>query len=213
VGVPKFLPNASPRRVVQLGFLGLLLGIASLAAALEVGTGPEIVALPMLFAGLGIGALASQLGAVTVAAVPDEQAAEVGGLQNTMTNLGASLGTALAGAVLISALTTSFFTGIDANPAVPDELSAAAQVELDSGVPFVADDDLEAGLLDAGVDAETTEAIVEENEVARLDGLRSALALLALLAVVALLTCRGIPTRQPGAAEPEPELEPVPGSG
>ena len=44
---------------------------------------------PLLLAGLGIGALASQLGAVTVSAVPDELSPEVGGLQNTATNLGA----------------------------------------------------------------------------------------------------------------------------
>jgi hypothetical protein len=37
----------------------------------------------MLLAGLGIGALASQLGSVTVSSVPDEQSGEVGGLQNT----------------------------------------------------------------------------------------------------------------------------------
>ena len=70
--------------------------------ALEVGAGPEIVTGPLLLAGLGIGALASQLGSVTVSAVPDEQSGEVGGLQNTVTNLGASIGTALAGAVLIA---------------------------------------------------------------------------------------------------------------
>ena len=42
--------------------------------------------------------MASQLGSVTVSAVPDEQSGEVGGLQNTGTQLGASIGTALAGA-------------------------------------------------------------------------------------------------------------------
>ena len=73
----------------------------------------------MLLAGLGIGALASQLGAVTVSAVPDEQSGEVGGLQNTVTNLGASIGTALAGAVLISGLTASFLTGMQDNPERP----------------------------------------------------------------------------------------------
>ena len=40
---------------------------------------------------------ASQLGAVTVSALPDEQSGEVGGLQNTFSNLGISIGTALAG--------------------------------------------------------------------------------------------------------------------
>ena len=56
----------------------------------------------MLLIGLGIGALASQLGAVTVSAVPDDESPEVGGVQNTMTNLGASMGTALAGSIMIA---------------------------------------------------------------------------------------------------------------
>ena len=103
-GIPKVFPNASPRRVVRFGFLALFAGLVVLVAALDAGAGPEIVTWPMLLAGLGIGALASQLGSVTVSSVPDEQSGEVGGLQNTVTNLGASIGTALAGAVLISAL-------------------------------------------------------------------------------------------------------------
>ena len=85
---------------------------------------------PLLLAGAGLGALASQLGAVTVSAVPDEQSGEVGGLQNTGTQLGASIGTALAGAVLISALTASFFTGIQGNPDVPASVASTAQTEL-----------------------------------------------------------------------------------
>ena len=40
--------------------------------------------------------MASQLGSVTVSAVPNEQSGEVGGLQNTGTQLGASIVTALA---------------------------------------------------------------------------------------------------------------------
>ena len=123
-GIPKAFPNASPRRVVQLGFLSLFAGLVVMIAALDAGAGPEIVTWPMLLAGLGVGALASQLGSVTVSSVPDEQSGEVGGLQNTLTNLGASIGTALAGAVLISALTASFMTGIQNNPAVP----AAGQI-------------------------------------------------------------------------------------
>ena len=88
-GIPKVFPNASPRRVVRLGFLALFAGIVVMVAALDAGAGPEIVTWPMLLAGLGVGALASQLGSVTVSSVPDEQSGEVGGLQNTVTNLGA----------------------------------------------------------------------------------------------------------------------------
>src|SRR5262249_59595815 len=87
VGVPRLFPNASPRRVVQIGFFALFAGIVILLALLDAGAGPEIVTWPLLLAGLGVGALASQLGSVTVSAVPDEQSGEVGGGQNTGTNL------------------------------------------------------------------------------------------------------------------------------
>jgi MFS family permease len=153
----------------------------------------------MLLAGLGVGALASQLGSITVSAVPDEQSGEVGGLQNTLTNLGASVGTALAGAVLISALTSSFFTGVASNPAVPAEVTAQAQVKLAAGIPFVSDKDLERALDDANVPAAQADAIVQENADARLDGLRAALSVLAIFALAALVVAFGIPTRQPGA--------------
>ncbi|HSE08865.1 MAG TPA: MFS transporter [Nocardioidaceae bacterium] len=198
VGVPRFFPDASPRRVVRLGFGSLFVGIVILAAALEIGIGAEVVTLPMLLAGLGVGALASQLGAVTVSAVPDEESAEVGGVQNTVMFLGASIGTALAGAVLISSLTASFFEGIEANPDIPQNLTSQAEVKLAGGVPFIADDQLESALEDAGVTGKTADAVVEENEAARLAGLRASLAALALIALVALFLSGGIPTRQSG---------------
>ena len=206
VGIPKVLPHASPRRVVRFGFLALFAGIALFVALLDAGAGPEIVTWPMLLAGLGVGALASQLGAVTVSAVPDEQTGEVGGLQNTLTNLGASIGTALAGAVLISALTASFFAGIEGNEDVPEDLSSKAQVELSGGIPFISDADLKQALDDAGVKGATADAIVDENAQARLDGLRASLSVLALLALLGLALTFGIPTRQPSdAAEPAPD--------
>jgi MFS family permease len=198
-GIPKSFPKASPRRVVEIGFAAMVVGIVALFSAMDVDASAEIVTVPLLLIGLGMGALASQLGAVTVSAVPEDQSPEVGGLQNTATQFGASLGTALAGAVLIAALSASFITGVTENPDVPKEVSSQATVQLASGVPFVSDAQLETALQDAGVDAQTTQAVLEENGQARVDGLRSALALLALIAVVALFFTKRVPTVPPGA--------------
>jgi Na+/melibiose symporter-like transporter len=200
VAIPKYMPNAAPRTVVRWGLLALLAGIASLIAALEVGAGTEIIAVPMLLAGIGVGALASQLGAVTVSAVPEEETGEVGGLQNTMTNLGASLGTALAGSILIAALTAAFVQGIQENPEILPELTAAAEVELAGGIPFVSDQQLETALNEAGLAPEQAEAIIEENDAARIAGLRASLSVLAVMAIVALYFTRLIPTES--AASP-----------
>jgi hypothetical protein len=149
--------------------------------------------------GLGSGGLASQLGAVAVSAVPDEQSPEVGGLQNTASQFGASLGTAFAGSILIAALTASFLSRVSNNPDVPPQVASQANIQLAEGVPFVSDAQLETALHEAGVDPETTRAIVDVNEEARLDGLRTALALLAIFTVVALFFTRRIPTTQPGS--------------
>ncbi|WP_018638885.1 MFS transporter [Parafrankia elaeagni] len=196
VGIPRLLPHASPRRIVRLGFLALLGGIMTMIALLDLGAGPEIVTWPLLLAGLGIGALASQLGSVTVSSVADEDSAEVGGVQNTVTNLGASIGTAVAGTVLIASLTTSFLAGVRDNPAAPPDLAAQATVRLTEGAPFLSDHDLEAGLADAGVPAPTAEVIVDENARARVTALRASLAVLALVALLATVFTRRIPPRQ-----------------
>jgi MFS family permease len=200
-GIPRFFPNVSPRLAVRAGLLAMFGGILWLLLAIDVDAGAQIVTVPLLLAGLGIGALASQLGSVTVSAVPDEDSPEVGGLQNTGTNLGASIGTALAGSLLIAALTASFLNGIEQNPAVPEQVSAQASVKLAAGIPFISDADLEKALTEAGASDEVTQTVLDENEQARLDGLRVALAALALITLIALFFSRGMPTEQPGSAE------------
>src|SRR5215204_238475 len=201
VRIPRFLPNVSPRLVVRSGLLALLAGAVVLLAGLDEDAGAEVVFVPMLLIGLGIGALASQLGAVTVSAVPDEDTPEVGGVQNTMTNLGASLGTAVAGSVMIAAVAAAFVTNIQQSSAIPSRVKDQAQVELAGGVPFVSDADLEAALDDAHVSSRTTDATLDAYGAARIDGLRTALAVLALLVLVALFFAQRIPTKQPGAEE------------
>jgi MFS family permease len=201
LGIPRFLPSISPRLVVRAGLFSLFAGTLVLLGGLDADAGPEIVLVPMLLIGLGIGALASQLGAVTVSAVPDDESSEVGGIQNSMTNLGASLGTALAGSLLFLTLTSSFLANVQENPAIPDSVKEQAQVELASGIPFISDADLESALEEAGVDPATTEAALADYQGARLDGLRAALAILAVLAVVALALAGRIPRTQPGAAK------------
>ncbi|HYZ81238.1 MAG TPA: MFS transporter [Solirubrobacteraceae bacterium] len=203
-GIPKVWPDASPRRVVRIGFLALFAGLAILVGALDAGAGADIITWPMLLAGLGIGALASQLGSVTVSSVPDEKSGEVGGLQNTVTNLGASIGTALSGAILIATLTSSLAAGIQQNPAVPADLKSKAQTQLASGVPFLSDKDLQAALGKAGVPKASADAVVQENATARIAALRSSLSVIAIIALAALFFSLSIPAEQPAAARAGP---------
>jgi len=204
LGVPRLWPNASPRLIVRLGLGLLLAATAVLIGALDAEATASAVTIPLLLMGLGIGALASQLGAVTVSALPDEQSSEVGGLQNTALNVGASLGTALVGSILIATLSALFIQGIAAHPDVPASLSAHAEATFGAGVPFVSDSAVRSTLQAAGVPEATINAILAVNASARLSALRAALAVVALVAVLALFFTRWIPDRQPGAESTGP---------
>lgn len=196
VGIPKLLPDVSPRRVARAGFLLMGAGLVLLVVLLDVGSGPEIVTWPLMLAGLGAGALASQLGAVTVGAVADERSGEVGGLQNTATNLGSSIATALAGAVLISALTASILSGLQNNTDIPSSVLESAPVQLAAGVPFISDADLETALSSAGVPQATADEIMDLNTEARVRALQVSFGLLALFGVIALLFTGKLPESQ-----------------
>lgn len=201
VGIPAMWPHANPRRVVRVGLASMTVGIVILAGGMDPGANAGVVAIPMLLMGLGLGALASQLGAVTVSAVPDARSAEVGGLQNTATNLGASLGTALIGSVLIATLSSSVVAGIQDDPRVPDSVQEQATTDLASGVPFLSDTQLRTALADARVDPTVTDAVVAANADARLEALQSAFSVAALLAAVALFGTGRIPRRPVGAGD------------
>jgi MFS family permease len=202
--VPRLAPRASPRLVVRSGMLCMLVGTVVMIGGLSPGANAGIVLIPMALMGVGIGALASQLGAVTVSAVPDDQSPEVGGLQNTFTNFGASLGTALVGAVLIGTLTTTFIAGVTGNPAIPSGITANATVQMESGIPFISDSDLRTELTKTDLSPPTQDAIVAENAAARLIGLRSALWLVALLTVISLFFTGMLPREALSAKREEP---------
>jgi hypothetical protein len=191
--------------VVRAGLLLLLAATALLIAVLDPPATPTVVTIPLILVGLGIGALASQLGAVTVSSVPDSESATVGGLQNTALNLGASLGTALVGSMLIATMTSAVLSGIMSNPNVPQEVKAQAETTFGPGVPFVSDTALSQSLQAAGVSATTSQALLDLNAAARLTGLRSALFVVALAATLALFFTSWIPEQQPGAAGSEEE--------
>ncbi len=67
--------------------------------------------------GVGAGLMMSQLGNVIMSSAPPGKTNEAGGLQGTAQNLGASLGTALIGSILLTGLLTGFDTRIMENPA------------------------------------------------------------------------------------------------
>ncbi len=184
----------SPRRIVEIGLVALLAGSVLLIAF----TGPDLrslgFALALALVGAGNGLMVSQLGNVIMSSVPPQRGSEAGGLQGTAMNLGASLGTALVGSVLIASLVTNFQTAVLVNPELTD-VSAELAAVAEQNANFVTTEQVRAGAEQAGLTSEQVDAVVLEYSEAQLAALRAAFALVVLAALVALWYVRGLPTQ------------------
>ncbi|CAM5650575.1 MFS transporter [Kitasatospora aureofaciens] len=164
----------SPRTVVRTGLLVLFAATLWLLGTIEPELDDLSFALAMALLGLGMGLLASQLGNVVQSSVGESERSEVGGLQYTAQNLGSSLGTALIGAIVISALAAAFTAAMAKDPAVSETVRQQAGIRIESGLNFVPADQAAAALAKTPIPPEEADAVVSAYRTAQLDGLKVA---------------------------------------
>jgi EmrB/QacA subfamily drug resistance transporter len=194
---PRLARGLAPKRVAQIGLVALAVASMVLLGTIDVELNDAGFALSLILFGIGAGLLLSQLGNVIMSAVDPSKTNEAGGLQGTAQNLGASLGTALIGAVLIAALTSGFVERVQQNPAVSAGVKdRVAQVQ-QKGVPVVPVDDVEQAALDEGIPPEEAQAVAADYGDAQLQGLKRAIGAVAIFALLSLWFTRRLPGRAP----------------
>ena len=206
LGGARLAGRYSPQRIAAAGLLGMLGGLILLVAF----TGPDLrsigFAIALALVGAGNGLLVSQLGNVIMSSVPAERGSEAGGLQGTAMNLGASLGVALIGSILIASLVGGFQKAVLADPAlaaVAPQLSAQAE----QSANFVSVEQVTAAAEAAGLNPEEVSAVTEQYASAQIMALKVAFAALAFFALLALWYVQSLPKRADGA---KPADEPAP---
>ena len=192
---PRLAAGFAPKRVAQVGLLALVAASVFLLGTIDVELRGTEFALSLTLFGIGAGLLLSQLGNVIMSSVDPAKINEAGGLQGTAQNLGASLGTALIGAVLIAAMTNGFVTQVEDNPAVTPPVRERVTQIAQKGIPIVPVDDVERAAVDEGVPAEEAKAIADDYGDAQLQGLKRALLAVAIFALLSLWFTRGLPGR------------------
>jgi MFS family permease len=94
------------RTLVAVGFLGTIAGIGLLLAMVDNTDSAWAFAPGLLLVGLGLGTMLTPSVNIVQSAFPDEQQGEISGLSRSVSNLGSCLGTAIAGTILVSNLTS-----------------------------------------------------------------------------------------------------------
>jgi MFS family permease len=94
------------RTLILAGFVLTIAGIAVLVALASGSPSAWAFAPGLLLIGLGLGTMLTPSVNVVQSAFPEQQQGEISGLSRSVSNLGSSLGTAVAGTILVSGLTS-----------------------------------------------------------------------------------------------------------
>jgi MFS family permease len=93
----------SQSALIRAGFVLAVAGVALLLALVRETSGVASFIPGLLFLGLGVGTMLTPSVNVVQSSFPEERQGEISGLSRAVSNLGSSLGTAIAGTILVSA--------------------------------------------------------------------------------------------------------------
>jgi len=190
---PRLAGRRSPRTVAQLGLIAISAGAVVMLATLDVNLNDTGFKTALVLMGIGAGLLASQLGNVIMSSVDASKTSETGGLQGTALNLGASIGTALIGAVLIVGLVNGFNAKLADNPDVSPQARETIASNTEEGIDIIPVAEAEQRATDAGVPPQEADAIGDAYGDAQLDALRQSLGAVAFIALLSLWFTRRLP--------------------
>ncbi len=94
----------SQKALIVAGFVGTLTGIGLLIGLVYASSSIVALVPGLLVIGLGLGVMLTPSVTVVQSSFPEEQQGEISGLSRSVSNLGSSFGTAIAGTILVSDL-------------------------------------------------------------------------------------------------------------
>lgn len=193
--VVRFYGRYPPRTIGVFGFVLTTVALVWLSFVVTNNWETLPTILGLFVFGVGQGALVTLVFNVLVTAAPKSRAGDVGSIRGTTQNLASAVGTALAGALLVTILSFNVGRAVVEHVDLPPDL--VAQVDLDN-VNFVSNDELRTVLQGTDATPAQVDAAVSVNEETRLDSLRLGLLILAGVSATAIVPASRLPRYRPG---------------
>jgi EmrB/QacA subfamily drug resistance transporter len=109
----------APRYLIQVGTVVSIIATLVLRNTFTTEASAASFIPGLILYGFGLGLVMSLVNNVTLSAVPAHEAGEASGLNNTFRQIGSSLGAAILGAVLLTALSSNLSSGVQASSVIP----------------------------------------------------------------------------------------------
>ncbi len=189
LGVPKLLPNANPRTIIQAGYGVMAFSFVPMGLALHGSEAGPLMWVGLVIAGAGAGLVSAEASSIVALAVNERDAAQSGGIQATMRNVGQAIGVAAIGAVLLFGITANINTAMEQNSAVTP---AVREAVAERNITLMGDAQFEQTIADIPMDDTCREALVSINSDARVESTRTSFTVSAVLVLLGLVSTRWI---------------------
>jgi MFS family permease len=147
LGAERFAKRRAQRTLILAGFVGTIAGIVLLIVIVRAWSNVLAFVPGLFLIGVGLGIMLTPSVNVVQSSFPEDQQGEISGLSRSISNLGSSLGTAIAGTILVSAVATGsrsyLWAMISLAVAGGIGLVAAWFIPRTAGGPSVGDDQLQ----------------------------------------------------------------------
>ncbi len=110
-----------PAAIIRMGFGLALVGLFVIIPVIPRGESGWALLVPLLIAGTGLGLLVSQLNNFILAPIEEERVSEAAAVNSAGQSFGLSFGLAMAGGVLLAALSFSFVNLTEASDVIPPD--------------------------------------------------------------------------------------------
>jgi EmrB/QacA subfamily drug resistance transporter len=154
-----------PGRVIQFGFLGVILGTLVMILYIPTATSGWDFVIPMVVTGAGLGLLVSQLNNYSLSPITEERISEAAGVNSASGNFGLSFGLAFAGAIMMATLALTFTNMAQSSLVLSPEQQTQVAAALEEDAQIMSDTQLEAQL--AGQTEDVQAEILRINQEAR----------------------------------------------
>jgi MFS family permease len=179
--------------LIITGAAVMVAGVAAMIAVIEPGMGEWDLTLPLLVFGAGTGLLLAQVPNLTMSAVDTSASDDAAGVQNSVKELGTSLGTAIIGSVLLVSTMTGVVVGVSDARGEPidranvDQIVVEYEDALDELTPEQQQEFFQE--LDTSVGGKLDEI----TEKARYDAMNASLLVLGVFVLLALVAAAFLP--------------------
>jgi hypothetical protein len=173
-----------PAAVIRAGFLLSTIGIAIIIPFVpRVDSGWWLV-VPLAITGCGLGLLVSQLNNYTLAPIAGDRVSEAAGVNSAAGSFGLSFGLAMAGGLMLAALSFSFTSMVEASDVIPADQQDQIAAALEDDAEVMSNSQLDE--LITGEPPEVEQEVLDINDAARNRSLQIALLVPLLAGLIGL---------------------------